>query len=105
MIRVKRLPYVPGFVLAATFFFCLNLYFLGRSHELPSGGICMDCGLPVGFPFTMYRTEYMWGGEGYIASGVFANICVAIISGGLLGFVVSRIWRLVITRASGSNLK
>ena len=104
--RVSRsAPFVIGFSLSVMFFVCLNFYLFSTSHELPGGGLCMDCGLPVGFPFTMYRTDYMWGGEGFIASGVFANICVAIISGGIVGFVISRLWQVIVSRTSTASLK
>jgi hypothetical protein len=105
MIRLKGWPFAIGFVVTMMILLLLNLYLLGRSHELPGGGLCMDCGLPVGFPFTMYRTEYMWGGEGFIASGVFANVCVAAISGSLVGVLFSQLWNAIVTHTARRNLK
>lgn len=104
MISVKKLSFVIGFGLVQMSFLLWNLYLFSRSHETAGGAICFDCGLPVGFPFTMYRTDYMWGGEGFIASGVFANICVALIVGSLVGFVVSGLSHFMFRRFSANRL-
>lgn len=90
---VKSIPFALGFGLGFSFLLFLNLYLLSRSHELPGGGLCMDCGLPVGFPFTLYRTETIMGGEGFVASGVFANGVMAIVSGLILGWMFQSGWR------------
>lgn len=51
--------------------------------------ICFDCGKTAGFPFVMYNSGFIWGGEGYIPSGFFANAVFAFISGSVIGCVFS----------------
>jgi hypothetical protein len=98
---LRHLPFAIGFAAGPILIWASNLYSLATMYEPYK--ICFDCGRTAGFPFTMYNSGYLWGGEGYIASGVFANTCVALILGGVFGFLSIRIWRLIAgnTRTKG----
>ena len=77
------LPFAIGFVTGITIIAAWNWYSFATMYDPYL--ICFDCGRTAGAPFTMYNSGYIWGGEGYIASGVFANLCVVLILGAALG--------------------
>jgi len=99
----RQLHFVVGFVLGVVLIIAWNWYSFATMYAPYK--ICFDCGMAAGVPFTMYNSGYLWGGEGFIASGVFANACVALVSGTILGFLVSFAWRLVQSRFQINHLK
>jgi len=81
----KWLPFLVGFLVGVGLLALANAYSFSTMYEPYK--ICFDCGRTAGFPFDMYNSGYIWGGEGYIASGVFSNSVVAILSGVVIGSV------------------
>ena len=100
---MRRLALLIGFLSGVLIVVVLNWYSIATMYEPYT--ICFDCGRTAGFPFTMYNSGYLWGGEGFIASGVFANICVAIISGGVLGCITNGVWQFISRRLWENQLK
>ena len=84
---LKWLPFSIGFLVGGGLIVFRNSYSFSTMYEPYK--ICFDCGKTAGFPFIMYNSGYFWGGEGYIASGVFANSVVAVFSASVLGYVVN----------------
>lgn len=87
----KWLPFPIGFLVGVGLLLFANSYSFSTMYEPYK--ICFDCGRTAGFPFVMYNSGYIWGGEGYIASGVFANAVVAFISSTVLGSIFYRLAR------------
>jgi hypothetical protein len=102
MRNISRLPFSIGFAIGVFVAAGLNWYSMATMYGPYK--ICFDCGMTAGFPFTMYNSGYLWGGEGYIASGVFANICFALIAGSIVGLVVTGLWQFVFFRLSVNRL-
>lgn len=90
MTKVNRMPFVGGLAVGALSILLANWYSVTKVHDR----MCFDCGLPAGFPFTMYQTDSFVGGGGFIAAGVFANVCVGALLGIFTGFLSSLIWPL-----------
>lgn len=101
MTKVARAPFVGGFLAGALFISLANFYSITGVQDR----MCFDCGLPAGFPFTMYRTDSFVGGGGFIASGVFANACVSVILGAVFGLVSSLIGSSVRIRFHSRKLR
>jgi hypothetical protein len=91
----RSIPFLVGLALTTIFFFMLNLILVSSAYELPSGAICFDCGLPAGFPFTLYWTATIFGGEGFVWSGVVANGMFAVVVGLIVGYLFYRVWDLI----------
>lgn len=98
---LHRLPFTIGFSAGPVIIGALNWYSFERIYQ--PHRICFDCGRIAGVPFTMYNSGYFWGGEGFVASGVFANLCVSLILGAVSGLLFSLIWR-ALTRTYRANI-
>ena len=100
---LRSIPFMVGLALTTVLFFILNLILVSSAHELSGGGLCFDCGLPAGFPFTLFRTETIVGGEGFVSSGVFANAGFAVGIGLIVGYLFHHIWNLIRNRVKRSR--
>ncbi len=94
MSLLRSAPFGIGFGLGVLTLGLVNFYQLSRSHRSGEWKICMDCGLASGFPFTLYQTETIVSSGGYIWSGVFANVTVAVLIGVFLGLVFANVWKV-----------
>lgn len=106
MMRVlKWMPFACAFILVSGGLFLYNLILIGSANERPGGSLCFDCGLPAGFPFTLYFTSTIAGGEGLVWGGVFSNAVIAIVLGTLVGFFTQHICKRISKMISSSGLK
>lgn len=100
---ITRLPFTIGFAFGVFVMFAFNWYSFATMYGQYK--ICFDCGMTAGVPFTMYNSGYLWGGEGFIASGVFANVCATLIIAGILGFLFTRAWQFLESLSQKNNFK
>lgn len=93
-----------GFLLGAGLIIVLNWHSFATMYG-PGVKICFDCGATAGFPFVMYNSGYIWGGEGFIPSGVFANATFGFLAGGVSSGFATWFWRLIRRRFKSDGLK
>jgi hypothetical protein len=90
-------PFAIAFVGVVLAFVVINFWSLANIY---SNGLCFDCALPAGFPFTLYRTSSFVGGEGFIWAGMVANAAVAMAIGVVVGYVADLIWKAARSQSS-----